>query len=208
MGGRSVTFVAMPRVTQETQTQTRERLLLTAADEFAQHGLQGANINRISLAAGLAKGTVYNYFDSKEDLFYAVIEEACRLAVSGAKEDPQGTTRQRLLALITADVAWFDHHPAFARVFLRESLDPDPAAHARVMRAAAPFVQRVVEVLEAGVVRGEIGQRHPPRVLAMTLVGLDTLALFQHVASGGAWPSLAEIPELVVDQFLDGAAPR
>ena len=58
MGGRSVTFVAMPRVTQETQTQTRERLLLTAADEFAQHGLQGANINRISLAAGLAKGTV------------------------------------------------------------------------------------------------------------------------------------------------------
>ncbi len=198
----------MPRVTQETQAQTREKLLYAAADEFAQHGLIGANINRISLGAGLAKGTVYNYFDSKEELFYAVVEEACRLAVSEAKEDPQGSTRERLLALIASDIAWFERHPAFARVFLRESLDPDPEAHARVMAAASPFVMRVVQVLEEGVARGEIISTRPAPVLAMTLVGLDTLALFQHVASNGAWPTLEEIPEFVVGQFLDGAAVR
>lgn len=198
----------MARVTQEAQAETRKKLLFAAADEFAQNGLQAANINRISLAAGLAKGTVYNYFASKEELFYAVVEEACRLAVSDAKEDPQGTTRERLLALIASDIAWFERHPAFARVFLRESLDPDPETHARVMAAAAPFVMRVTQVLEEGVARGEITAERPPGLLAMTLVGLDTLALFQHVASGGAWPALEEIPEFVVGQFLDGAAPR
>ncbi|MGE0327754.1 MAG: TetR/AcrR family transcriptional regulator [Polyangiaceae bacterium] len=198
----------MARITQEAQAQTREKLLLAAADEFAEHGLAGANINRISVAAGLAKGTVYNYFDSKEDLFFAVVEEACRLAVEQANEDPRGTTRERLLALIASDIAWFEKHPAFARVFLRESLDPDPEAHARVMAAAAPFVMRVAQVLEEGVLRGEVTDARAPQVLAMTLVGLDTLALFQHVASGGAWPTLEEIPEFVVGQFMDGAAPR
>ena len=47
-----------------------------------------------------------------------------------------------------------------------------------------------------------------PEELALLFVGLGDLALIQHWGSGGAWPTLDELPELIVDVFLDGAAPR
>ena len=74
----------MARLTQQAKSENRQRLLDAAAAEFARRGLEEANINEISLAAGFAKGTVYNHFDSKEALFLAVVEEACELAAAGA----------------------------------------------------------------------------------------------------------------------------
>jgi AcrR family transcriptional regulator len=84
----------------------RGRLLEAAALHFAERGLQGASVDRISLAAGLAKGTVYNYFESKEQLFAAVLAEGCRRAVARYASVPhRGPVRDCLLALAEADVA-------------------------------------------------------------------------------------------------------
>jgi len=69
----------MPRLPTEARDEirlnTREKLLEAAAEEFAQKGYVGANINDISTAAGFAKGTIYNYFPSKYDLMLALIAE-------------------------------------------------------------------------------------------------------------------------------------
>ena len=71
MGGQSPTI--MMRVTAEQKEAHRTSLLEAAAAEFAAAGVDGANVNRISLAAGLGKGTIYNYFSSKRELFLAVV---------------------------------------------------------------------------------------------------------------------------------------
>ena len=59
---------------QQVMEQTRQRLLKAAAVEFARAGYAGANINTISSAAGFAKGTIYNYFPSKQALLLALID--------------------------------------------------------------------------------------------------------------------------------------
>ena len=187
----------------------RDRLLAAAADEFARLGLAGANINEISLAAGLAKGTVYNHFPSKEALFLSVVEQACALAAEGAEDlPPEASTRERLRAVLDSDVAWAREHEAFARVLLREIFTADPRFYPRVIEAAAPFISRVRSILADGVSRGEIRPQPPPEELALLFVGLGDLALIQNWGSGGAWPQLDQVSELVVDLFLDGAAPR
>jgi AcrR family transcriptional regulator len=58
-----------PRDAQATQ----ERLLLAAIDEFAEHGLAGARIDRIAERADANKRLIYAYFGSKDDLFDAVL---------------------------------------------------------------------------------------------------------------------------------------
>src|SRR5689334_14640744 len=70
----------MPRPRFERASpEKREALLDSAAAEFAEHGYDGASINRILLAAGFSKGAFYYYFDDKPDLAVAVIErEALR----------------------------------------------------------------------------------------------------------------------------------
>ena len=52
----------------------RHQIIEAAARVFAKKGYSGAVIADIALAAKVGKGTVYEYFDSKEDLFFAVFE--------------------------------------------------------------------------------------------------------------------------------------
>ena len=132
------------RVTSEQKEAHRTRLLEAAAAEFATAGVDGANVNRISLAAGLAKGTIYNYFPSKRELFLAVVEEASARpprAPRCARRRPDG---ERLRAILESDVAWVREHEDFARVLVREALAGDPR-FSPTLAAAAPFVERVAE---------------------------------------------------------------
>lgn len=54
----------------------REMILNTAIDEFYEYGFEKASISRIVNKAGIAKGSFYQYFEDKEDLFSFVIENA------------------------------------------------------------------------------------------------------------------------------------
>lgn len=60
---------------EKIRNETRTRLLDAAADEIAREGYPGANINRISTRAGFAKGTIYNYFASKQALLLDLLDE-------------------------------------------------------------------------------------------------------------------------------------
>ncbi|HET6301276.1 TetR/AcrR family transcriptional regulator [Microbacterium sp.] len=59
------------RLTDEQQT----RILDAALDEFAAHGYRGASLNRIIANTGVSKGSMYYYFDGKEDLYTHVIRD-------------------------------------------------------------------------------------------------------------------------------------
>jgi AcrR family transcriptional regulator len=199
----------MPRLTEQNKTDNRRRLLDAAAAEFARNGLEDANINQISLAAGFAKGTVYNHFPSKEALFLAVVQEACELAAAGIEGvSADASTEERLRAALASDVEWARAHEAFARVVVREVLTPNPRFYPQVIEAAAPFISRVREILADGVKLGEVRADIPVEELALVFVGLGDLALIQHWGSEGAWPALEQIPDLITALFLEGASPR
>src|SRR5512138_597438 len=59
-------------------TSKRERILRAAIDTFADHGYFNAKVSDIAKAAGVADGTIYLYFDGKEDLLINVFREHTR----------------------------------------------------------------------------------------------------------------------------------
>src|SRR5215467_10153208 len=85
---------------------TRDRLLRSAAHEFAQIGFDQANINTIAEQAGLGKGTIYLYFPSKRDLFLALLQSIAtrQLAIVHAALTSQRTLQGQLEALWLAFV--------------------------------------------------------------------------------------------------------
>jgi len=185
----------------------RARLIRAAADSFARDGFDGARIDEISIAAGYAKGTVYNYFASKEELFGAVIEEAARTAAARyAEVPPAPTARARLHALAAADVSVARDEPAFVKVLVREAMGFRPQTYGLIMTHLGPYVLAVESVLAAGQAAGEVRADRPAPQLAILFVGLLGLYYVQHWGSDGAWPSLDEIPDLVTTSFWDGAA--
>jgi AcrR family transcriptional regulator len=70
--------VPLPRF-EKLELDRRERLLATAAEEFAAHGFDGASLSRIAEAAGFSKPALYYYFADKADLYGAAISEAWRV---------------------------------------------------------------------------------------------------------------------------------
>ncbi|GBQ07377.1 TetR/AcrR family transcriptional regulator [Acetobacter cerevisiae] len=56
----------------------RQQILTGAKAVFAAHGFEGASMSAIAREAGVSKGTLYNYFANKCDLFAAFVEKNCR----------------------------------------------------------------------------------------------------------------------------------
>ncbi|HDR4874377.1 TPA: TetR/AcrR family transcriptional regulator [Bacillus cereus] len=70
------------RLTQEERKKkTRQLLLESAVEVFAQLGFHGASVDKIAEYAGFSKGAVYAHFNSKEELFLAILEKQMRLHV-------------------------------------------------------------------------------------------------------------------------------
>lgn len=59
----------------------RAAILSSAAQEFAEHGFEGASYNRIIERSGLSKGAMYYYFDDKQDLFVTTLSDALQRLV-------------------------------------------------------------------------------------------------------------------------------
>src|SRR5437763_8602437 len=59
-------------------TSKRERILRAAVDVFARNGYFNAKVSEIAKAAGVADGTIYLYFDGKEDLLVTIFREHTR----------------------------------------------------------------------------------------------------------------------------------
>src|SRR4051812_455671 len=63
---------------QRDADRSQSTILAAARDEFAQHGLGGARMDRIAERAALNKRLIYYYFQDKETLFQAVLEQSYR----------------------------------------------------------------------------------------------------------------------------------
>ena len=68
-----------PKVTSQHKQEVRGRIIQSAIECFSKNGFDPTRMDDISLLANLSKGTLYNYFDNKEDLFNAICEDSLDL---------------------------------------------------------------------------------------------------------------------------------
>lgn len=195
----------MARVSEATKAEHRRRLLDAAAAEFAAKGLDGARVDDISVAAGLAKGTIYNYFPSKGDVFREVIAAwFARVADTGVALAEDEPVEEQLLSLAVAEVEVIGQQEEFARVAFREVLQADRDEAAELLPRSDPIDDAVVAVIERGQAGGELRTDRSAAELATLYSALMTGLLFEHWLPD-ARIGLDDIPALLVDHFLRGA---
>ncbi len=136
-------------------------IVAAGISEFEEHGFHRANLNRIAEKAGIAKGTIYLYFPSKEALFLATIEEhvTCVMQESEAELTAvEGTTRELLTNLLKNMYARFVHGDAQAlfRILITEG-DRMPGVikeyHAMTVQRGSTLLKKI---LARGAERGEV----------------------------------------------------
>jgi AcrR family transcriptional regulator len=192
------------RVNAEVKANTRRALLEAAARSFADGGYGGANIDRVSEDAGLAKGTVYNYFPSKQAIFEAVLLQGCTLATEAVSAVPDtAPVRDLLEAFVAGNLAWAKDNGALAVLIAKELIGGDTQTRELILGASSGCVEKLTDILAAGEKRGELQLDGPPQALALTFLLLANTLLLQ--ASRGGWPTMESLPTAVAGLFLDGA---
>jgi len=151
----------MPRFSKNNREEalnlTRQRLLDAAAVEFAQKGFAQANINQISIAAGYSKGTIYNYFTSKQALMKELIAAAgaAHVAYISEKIRLSENPATRLAMFFESGFAFINEHPTQARFLITTLYSPDLELRAAMFHAYQPMFNLLMqELLEPGITRG------------------------------------------------------
>ncbi|MBU1610480.1 MAG: TetR/AcrR family transcriptional regulator [Proteobacteria bacterium] len=110
----SITFNKLP---QEKQ----DRVLDAAAEEFAEHGFHQASMNRVVQSIGIAKGSLFKYFGTKEGLFQSLFERSLNQIKHKLKPlaEAEGSFFDRLGAVMLAGLEFIDRHPRLYRIYLK-----------------------------------------------------------------------------------------
>ena len=170
------------RVTPETRERTRQDLLESGTTLFAEVGFGAATTRELARRAGVAAGTVFNYFASKEALAAAVLEGALRGAWGEreAERRVDETAEEALFALVAAELRHLAPHRAWVAEVVESGLSPlRRGADEGVAALRTAHLERVTDALrEAGLsAPGEIALH-----LYWTLY-LGVLSFWSHDAS-------------------------
>jgi AcrR family transcriptional regulator len=157
----------------------RKQLLDAATRVFARKGYWVASISDIIQAAGVARGTFYLYFRSKQDVFVAIVdnfreEQKRLLQESGPGEGPATVenSRARIRAVVLSWLQFYFRNLDAAKIVLRDAnmIDPSAARKRDESRRAvgSTIAQNVARLQKAGLYQRSVS----PELAAHFLLGM------------------------------------
>ncbi len=193
----------MPRISASERTATRQRLIDAGKTEFADRGLAGARFDEISLAAGHAKGTIYNYFVDKESLFFTIVEDWCQQLVEGFVPDEGRSAADDLLEIARLDVEIARKDPDLARVVINHVPPLADQHRASLESALEPGLALLVEVVSWGQSVGSLADTDSPLTVARLFLALLS-GIEQEALAQGTQLSLDDVVPMVDRLVVSG----
>jgi TetR/AcrR family fatty acid metabolism transcriptional regulator len=159
----------------------RERILAAAERIFAQRGFFHARVSEIAREAGVADGTIYLYFKSKDELLISLFEsrmERVVVSLGAAIESAGPSARDRLVAFLDTYAHMVVDNPALAEVLTVELRQSSKFMKEYQSRQFGDFLRLLAGLVSDGQEAGEFARELPAPVVARAIFGmLDELAL-------------------------------
>src|SRR5829696_145602 len=207
MNIHSVAFVTSLRPSAPTRIDKRDAILRGAIDVFAGRGFFNAQVADVARAAGVAAGTVYLYFEGKDDLLVSIFEKTMREAIAEGRacvaplRDP--VEQLRTVARVHLDRMGRDRNLAVVfQVELRQSTKFMERLSSTLLREYLGIIRAIVaDGQKSGAFRKEL---NPTLAAKLFFGGLDEMAT-NWILSRRKY-ALASEADAIVDLFVHGAA--
>ena len=185
----------------EARERTRERLLDAAADEFKRRGYHGASLEAIAEAAGYTKGAIYSNFDTKADLFKALVDRHIDAELAIQAQQFAGKSLEEVIQeldevferQVERDPQWIALELEFALAGMR-----DPEVRRRLVAGSEDLRDRTGASIDR--LLANAGRAAP-------FTGRELSVLFNAMATGLALQQMLE-PETVDAKLLVRATRR
>ncbi|HUA36551.1 MAG TPA: TetR/AcrR family transcriptional regulator [Candidatus Binataceae bacterium] len=193
---------------EEVIKEYREREILVAARKVLGHyGIQATTIDRVAEEAKVAKGTIYLYFNSKDDLVHAAVIEGIRAlqAETARADDPTLPPLQRLRRLIHTSYRLQSSNQDFLKTFIvGNSLDLvlDSPRGREFMAIYRETLDLIAAIFRDAIDQGAI-RPIDPQFAAFMLTEMITGSLRRRVLGLASTPPEADA-DAVIELFLKG----
>jgi AcrR family transcriptional regulator len=160
-------------MTEELLVPTRERLLKAAREQIEEGGYGAASVVAIAGRAGVAAGTLYRHFNSKEELFVEVFRSVCdrevqAMAAAAASMPESSSHVDRLVTVLATFARRALRRPRLAWALIAEPVDPLVDAERLAYRER--YSELTADALRAGIAAGELPEQNV-ELTAAALVG-------------------------------------
>jgi TetR/AcrR family transcriptional regulator len=147
------TFLALP-------PEKRERFTAAALDEFALHDYRAASVSRIVDAVGIAKGSVYQYFEGKHDLYLHLVSQAAETKfafIDASLPGDAGGFFERLRLTVFHGARFDFTHPRLASLLYRVTYEPaGPETRQISAQLRSASLDYIRGLIDAGVREGDL----------------------------------------------------
>jgi len=183
----------------------KDRIVFAALDIFGRRPYEQVKIEEIAEQAGVGKGTIYEYFASKEELFATILEAGFQdyfQELSEAAAEP-GPAAARLRAVFARHLAFISQHAAAARIIIGERPATRPELQEAMLGRYVTLSGLIETILREGVSGGEF-RPLDTTVAAQAIVGMFSALLVVVLFAGQSREEAETGTEKLVDFCLYG----
>lgn len=183
----------------------RETIIMAATRIFSKYGFHGAKMDNIAKEAGIGKGTIYGYFDSKEALFYEMIKHGVEEYEQGLHKafKREGSFKEKLTAMCKFHGTYIKKYIGITQVIIMEK----GILSKECINDIVYEKDRLVNIIKEAVIRamegGELRQDLDPDLATILILG--TISQFYGDRILKERDSIENlVPNKLLDYILEG----
>jgi len=180
-----------------------DKILDSAIKIIGQKGFHGAKVKDIANDAGVADGTIYNYFNNKEDILVTIFKVKLEEYVNMAKEEINGidNPEAKLKTLLKYHFKVMTETPYLANVLQIELRQPIKDLRVKVRRHLKNYFRLIEQVIEEGIQKGVFNKGLDVYLAREMYFGTLDEIVSTWIFKGGEW-DLQETSEKLFPIFL------
>jgi AcrR family transcriptional regulator len=138
----------------------RQKIIECAVDEFAEHDYSSASISKIVARAGIAKGSLYQYFTDKNEMYLYLLDlvsqKKAEMMATAFQQDKNLPFFESLLALFSVMANFELQYPKLAKIGYKATSGKSPLPEYLLIKGKRSTIQYFVALINQGKASGEI----------------------------------------------------
>jgi AcrR family transcriptional regulator len=126
----------MQGIREQKKRKTRNAIMEAAVHLFSENGFERTSIQQLAQAAGIGKGTIYSYFQTKTEIFHAFCEDELDFIRSEllTKTDPESPLIEQLMVLYMGEFSLISRNKEFGRLMMQQMVFPVETEHVKTAK--------------------------------------------------------------------------
>lgn len=191
----------------------RQDIIVVAEELFSQHGFHNVSMREIAERAEFAIGTLYNFFESKEEIYHSIMEERVHrlhavLLVS--LDDNIGDEVAKIRNYVRVKIEMFMQSAHFIRIYLNEirgsSCHTKSSMPPKIRESRDKMLKLIADIFESGMEKGLFNRIAEPYQLAVALDALCHNFLFLWLDDPDEHP-FPEAGDAIINILFKGLLP-